>query len=157
MSRTCIICGRPLKTGRKYCYEHRNSNLGSRFPLRRGEKRVIILIVFFVIGAWLCNTELWGLGILFLITAFLLFWNSYLKQKKLNKEIEKKEKIKEYKPQNKILSRIMGLILFIFISFFLIRGFGFKIGIPLILFMLIIVIITVIVIQKSEKHKTQKC
>jgi hypothetical protein len=25
MSRECIICGRPLKTGRKYCWEHKNT------------------------------------------------------------------------------------------------------------------------------------
>ena len=29
-SRECIVCGRPIKTGRKYCWEHRNSQVNSK-------------------------------------------------------------------------------------------------------------------------------
>lgn len=49
MARTCIICGRPLKTGRKYCYTCRSQQHVQGLSNTKFPKWLIIWLIFWIV------------------------------------------------------------------------------------------------------------
>ena len=76
MIRKCIICGRQLKTGRKYCYQHRSMALKKKSKRKISNKEVFFLmvigVVIFIIGSF-------SKGGLLLLIGFVVFFIYVLK------------------------------------------------------------------------------
>lgn len=89
MARECEICGRTLRTGRKYCYEHRSQGYAKR-PASSSEDNIFalligIVIIIMLLGAamyfvveWL-KTHMWVFysitGIIVLVLGFWVYIN----------------------------------------------------------------------------------
>ena len=82
MARHCEVCGRPIKTGWKYCYEHRNTRteplsygLAPRIDRERHFRDeallLIMLAIFIMIGGVLF---MWFGGILGFFAGLLIIW-----------------------------------------------------------------------------------
>ncbi|MCD4666557.1 hypothetical protein K8R47_01985 [archaeon] len=53
MVKKCVICGNLIRTGRKYCYEHRNISQESKMRVileRKLERQITVTNVAFIIG-----------------------------------------------------------------------------------------------------------
>jgi len=85
MNKRCVVCGRSIKTGRKYCYEHRNIQQ-ERLPLlprnlrrsyaRKDATTIILVGIFaFILGflfLWNANGMNKFLGLIIAFFGFLL-------------------------------------------------------------------------------------
>ena len=121
MVKKCIVCGRNIRSGRKYCYEHRNysnvksnknsgEGLGDFLSSKEGEFFTIALLTFAsYIGIFYFFKEgIFELGFLSIIFAIMfslltyIFWKS-LKNSKKKKEFKryKDVKIRKQSPKKK--------------------------------------------------------
>lgn len=84
----CVICGKRIRTGRKYCFEHRN--IKSSQKKNTNERDIFIVVIGMVIGFYFIFNGNW-IGILFVLMALGLFFN-IIGQIKREKALEVKIK-----------------------------------------------------------------
>jgi predicted RND superfamily exporter protein len=110
MSKKCIICGRQIKTGRKYCYEHRNStpdesSFQSEKKIRKkyieeANREILIAIAFIFLGFisfFNSSPQIKLIGFLFIILGVLAFIHGMKERKNVNNKtlLFEKKAIKE--------------------------------------------------------------
>jgi len=111
MSKYCVVCGKPLRTGYKYCHEHRNHKATPRRrKLTREERRQAdkfalgaMLVVFagtiFYFTVKFVKENFWAvLFVLSLIGFFIWLWfwrKRQIREGKWNKEIKFKKRVVE--------------------------------------------------------------
>ncbi len=76
MARKCVICGRKLRTGRKYCYDCKSGGRDSR--RRRSSNfavnSTIAVMIMFVVGGYMIKTGDWA-GLIFIFIGIgLIVW-----------------------------------------------------------------------------------
>lgn len=109
--RTCEVCGRRIRTGRKYCYEHRNTR--SDNVVNKATKRyiqyhtnrtflyfciffTILLFPFLVVGSFINQCSTIGLiGVIVSIVLSLYILKKYLKVR-FNPRVDVRQKNPEY-------------------------------------------------------------
>jgi Ca2+/Na+ antiporter len=115
MSRRCIVCGKKIRTGRKYCSEHRGMTGGfhpyspESSKIRRKHKNIasdmlFLGFLFLFFAYWAFNAKWNLLGIVLTVVGFLFFvWS--VKQKKSTEKtvfvegLKRKEEKEEWKKE----------------------------------------------------------
>ncbi len=122
MKKRCVVCGKPIRTGWKYCYKHRHARerklqIDARH-LRKFIPPSIMPLVLLVVGVSLLFSEVLRIvGVLLILGILILFFVRYNKKPAseimkhrtdLTREQKKKELIKL-----KLILLLIGVIGFI--------------------------------------------
>jgi len=100
MSRECIICGRQLKTGRKYCYLCRGRKENKEMSLEEQERyyftiKIISLcmaIIFFFIY-YTSKSDWRSFAILIGLISLIVFFVSTIKLLNIKRKIKEKQEV----------------------------------------------------------------
>lgn len=107
--RTCEVCGRPIRTGRKYCYEHRGTRSDNvvdkatkgyvNYHMNRTYVYVSILFIVLLIpflGIGFILNQCWTVGIIGIVLSFIL--SLYISVKYLKVKFNPREDVRQKNP-----------------------------------------------------------
>lgn len=86
MKKECVICGKPIRTGRKYCFEHRNYRGGNEEGLKIKPEYITLFGLFLIILSFTIKSDFKSFprvfGLLLFIPGLIFFYLKLLEAKK---------------------------------------------------------------------------
>lgn len=143
----CEICGRTLKTGRKYCYEHRGFRGDGRLSVNK-EMRIMLFGFFLMVLAYISYQFEFYIAIFFFILALFVLSIPF-------RSLMPESFLPKYEILGRHFSLILLLIFYVFLSFFLYSVVGF--GMTFYIVVVVLAFIFFLIYKKfSEQNKKLK-